>query len=175
MTAELHSQAVISFLNYYYLCYDLCLSHFAAKLLYFLKIIGSFNPVFNKTKRPFNQSHKIYHKSKPGLRTRFTPACVVSCFQHSPSSAVEHIPIGCFYDVEDVNAPGGAYRVKDHARGPEVLAAWSVTANQTGASERNFNQSIQRQRQRRSSSSTHRPESWLVTKRRTPTGCWHGL
>ena len=65
MTAELHSQAVISFLNYYYLCYDLCLSHFAAKLLYFPKIIGSFNPVFNKTKRPFNQSHKIYHKSKP--------------------------------------------------------------------------------------------------------------
>ena len=38
MIAELHSQAIISFLNYYYLCYDLSLSHVAAKLLLFTEL-----------------------------------------------------------------------------------------------------------------------------------------
>ena len=62
MTAELHSQAVISFLNYYYLCYDLCLSHFAAKLVYFVETASIFSSDFNKKLRTFNQCPKINHK-----------------------------------------------------------------------------------------------------------------
>ena len=59
MIAELHSQAIISFLNYYYLCYDLSLSHVAAKLPLFTELTMVTHSIFSRNIQTFNKPPHI--------------------------------------------------------------------------------------------------------------------